>query len=670
MGSREWFVAGLVVAALSACVPAASGECSSDADCSAGACLPSGLCTRCGDGVTEWPEECDGNANRGPSDRSCLATCMIARCGDGIVSDLEACDEALAEGTATATCNANCELPRCGDGIVDTSAPALSAREGCDEGEANDDLAGRCTERCVLRATCGDGVLDAGEACDDGTANDDRFGACTRACTRPRCGDGLLSVGECCDGELGCGQDCVWKIGGACGVRAGGHASLALLPDGRLLGFGRNDLRQGPRKYAHVLGQPASSPELPEPVELFPGTRFLDAVQGLDGGVGITREERHLVAWGFDGDGLLGRGETSVATTAPGPGLFVVDAAHRYLFAARGYDAAIALREDGALVGWGSNQHGQLGPIAADELLQRCARPPCAAEPIVLFRGTELEGTRWLDVSVGRRHALGLTTEGVVWGWGGGAQGQLGPIGPPRPDGAREPELHNCLRSDPDDPATGSTSLDYAHLAEAQSEPLLLPIEGDWSRPLRVHAGQYASFVLASGGVLWSFGSNCGNELGMGSGTPEGRVIPARIDIVVDATEFDLNRRRSTAFAVSLGTATTIVLEPDGFAVGFGSNTAEQLTSLFPGANSTITQLTLDRIPGVLLSQLATARSHTLAIDRTGGLWTRGDNSLAQRGDPTLPVAPEQTREPTDENTRLRAEAFAWRRLVLPAPPP
>lgn len=109
---------------------AGTPECPQPFACLAGRCV---LTAVCGNGVTEFHEDCDdGNAVS----------------GDGCSADCH--HESVAE-----------EL--CGNGRRDPG-------EDCDDGPRNADvLPGRCRTTCV-KARCGDGLVDPGETCDDGNA--------------------------------------------------------------------------------------------------------------------------------------------------------------------------------------------------------------------------------------------------------------------------------------------------------------------------------------------------------------------------------------------------------------------------------------------------------------------------------------------------------------------
>lgn len=129
-------------------------------DCADPGCSGDPRC-RCGNGILDVGEECDGQNLGGQS-------CASLGLGGGALG---------------------CEL----DCSFDTS--------GC------------------VQPGCGNNVLDPGEGCDDGnTTNGD---GCNQACQLEICGNGVLDAGEeCDDGDTtpgdGCDQNCQIEEGGAC----------------------------------------------------------------------------------------------------------------------------------------------------------------------------------------------------------------------------------------------------------------------------------------------------------------------------------------------------------------------------------------------------------------------------------------------------------------------
>jgi cysteine-rich repeat protein len=131
------------------------------------------------------------------------------RCGDGVVDPDEVCDGDIVCTSAggsfldcidcTTFTSGPCTPPpgRCGDGVRDPG-------EACDDGNTAD--CDGCSARCAVERV-GNGVVDCGEQCDDGN---------TLACDgcdgtgALECGNGVIDAacGEVCDGLEVAGQTC------------------------------------------------------------------------------------------------------------------------------------------------------------------------------------------------------------------------------------------------------------------------------------------------------------------------------------------------------------------------------------------------------------------------------------------------------------------------------
>ncbi len=184
-----WASLGLcgVLVGLAACTFDASG-------------IPAQEQVRCGNGVVEGDESCDGADLGGQSCESLQLGGGILSCTVGCTFNTSGCDDSAF----------------CGNGIVE-------GNETCDDG--NTQNGDGCSNLCQVEgeASCGNGVLDPGEECDDGNAlNND---ACPNTCEHARCGDGFVQQGvELCEpgtvsttceglgylsGNLACRPDCM-----------------------------------------------------------------------------------------------------------------------------------------------------------------------------------------------------------------------------------------------------------------------------------------------------------------------------------------------------------------------------------------------------------------------------------------------------------------------------
>jgi alpha-tubulin suppressor-like RCC1 family protein len=82
-----------------------------------------------------------------------------------------------------------------------------------------------------------------------------------------------------------------------------------------------------------------------------------------------------------------------------------------------GYNHTAAIKTDGTLWVWGQNDKGQVGNASTTNVLT----------PVTTFAG----GNNWKQVGCGGENLVGalsaaIKTDGTLWVWGAGAQGQLG----------------------------------------------------------------------------------------------------------------------------------------------------------------------------------------------------------------------------------------------------
>ena len=142
-------------------------------------------------------EQCDDGPNNGKPWSSCTANCTWVQCscGNGITEYPEECDDGdELNGTPHSHCTKDCHWKK---------------DSGCDH-----------------PAVCGNGIREPGEECDDGATKNGHYGSnCTSDCKLcdnkpPRCGDGYVDYGEECDEgdnyngtpSSKCTKDCHWTV--------------------------------------------------------------------------------------------------------------------------------------------------------------------------------------------------------------------------------------------------------------------------------------------------------------------------------------------------------------------------------------------------------------------------------------------------------------------------
>ena len=294
---------------------------------------------------------------------------------------------------------------------------------------------------------------------------------------------------------------CSSFLTGVTAIAAGRSHMLALLTDGSVVSWGRNNKGQ--------LGDGSFDPRS-TPVRVcalgqtFPCTAFLTGVRSIVGGNLHTvalLTDGSVLAWGDNSSGQLGDGTTTTALTpvrvcaagqsAPcssflsgitslGPGLL---------------DHSLAVGPGGAVFAWGNNFFGQLGDGSTTDRPipgQVCAvgqSAPCSSflTGITAVAGGSLS------------HSVALDAGGSVYGWGFNSSGQLG------------------------DGTTVNRSVPVQACAVGQTAPCSSFLTGATA----ISAGTFHSVALLSGGSVLAWGFNSGGQLG--DGTTANRSVPAKV---------------------------------------------------------------------------------------------------------------------------------------------
>ncbi|MCA9684236.1 MAG: hypothetical protein KC457_18720, partial [Myxococcales bacterium] len=264
--------------------------------------------------------------------------------------------------------------------------------------------------------------------------------------------------------ELGAASDLALGDRHSCALRSNG--SIACWGDdaGGALGQGDAegdaDERTGARKVLRVG----------DVVDLASGDGFTCAVDKTGA----------VLCWGRNDKGQLGDASSDPSRPSAGPIADINDA----VAVAAGLEQACAVRQNGAVVCWGSNDAGQLGrPKSAP--LRRPSPVPKIDDAV--------------DVTLGAEHGCALRRSGEVFCWGSDAEGQLG-------DGA------------------GARGGKVANLADASA----------------LTSGRAHTCALRRSGSVVCWGSNIQGQIGNGAGAAQLKQpvqVPTAVAKLDDATE-------------------------------------------------------------------------------------------------------------------------------------
>jgi len=155
----------------------------------------------------------------------------------------------------------------------------------------------------------------------------------------------------------------------------------------------------------------------------------------------LARDGR-AYCWGENGSGQLGAGGQ-----VQSQGVTPVVGGLTFASISAGFSHTCAITTDQAAYCWGNNGYGQLGAGAAAPC--DYANLPCLVNAPVPVAG----GLHFVQISTGRDHTCGLTSDGTGYCWGENASGQLGNPAIPINCGGF-PTHSQCLRDAPT-PITG-----------------------------------------------------------------------------------------------------------------------------------------------------------------------------------------------------------------------
>ena len=251
-----------------------------------------------------------------------------------------------------------------------------------------------------------------------------------------------------------------------------------------------------------------------------------------------------------------------------------------------------AIKSDGTLWTWGSNEVGLLG-IGSNRL----------SSIIPIKIGDE----KWKAVSIKCFHIAAIKNDDTLWAWGYNPFGQLG-VG----------DITN-------------------HTSPVKVDEPEGGIHGPW---IVVSAGGFHTAAIKSDGTLWAWGDNSSGQLGDGS--PTQRRTPVQVKQLVDSVLVIFD----DVEAVSTGYEHTVAIKRDGSLYAWGYNVSG-LLGVGDTTNHHTSPVKVDEPEGGIHGKwiaVSAGRNCTLAIKADGTLWAWGSNTYGQLGlgDKGQRISPEQ----------------------------
>ncbi|MDQ1074609.1 MULTISPECIES: hypothetical protein [Microbacterium] len=285
-------------------------------------------------------------------------------------------------------------------------------------------------------------------------------------------------------------------------------------------------------------------------------------------------------AWGSGDNGRLGNGSRSRAQT-PVPVTPSWGPAVRITQVSAGFSHSLALASDGSVWAWGAGADGRLGNDTAQDSV--------VPVPVTKTWGTT---ARISQISAGTEHSLAVTTDGDVWAWGRGTEGQLGN-------------------------------------GEAQNSAVPVPARsGLQGVPVgQVSAGGNRSLALTKDGAVWAWGDGAGGGLGDGDASAHVARVPRPVSWPSGGSIPFIRQ-------VSAGQGHSLALTREGvvYAWGIGNN---GLLGDGDGAEHSAVRpqpVTRSWGDGVSIAQVSAGPLSSLAVTSSGDVWGWGGNGVGQLG--------------------------------------
>jgi len=295
----------------------------------------------------------------------------------------------------------------------------------------------------------------------------------------------------------------------------------------------------------------------------------------------LTSDGR-LFAWGQNGSGQLGDGSTTQRLSPVAVDVSGALAGRVVASVDAGANHSLAVTTDGRLLAWGSSGFGLLGDGFATR----------RTSPVAVDSSGVLAGRTIAAVTAGALHSLALTTDGRLFAWGRGFEGQLG-----------------------------------AGFAVQRNAPVAVDTTGALAgrEVAAVGAGANHSLALTTDGGLFAWGYNSFGQLGDGS------INQRDAPVAVDTTGLLAGK---AIVAVAGGFEHSLALSSDGRLFAWGYNVFGQL------GDGTATNRTVPvavdvsgALAGKTIAAVAAGAYHSLALTSGGQLFSWGNNGNGQLGD-------------------------------------
>ena len=183
-------------------------------------------------------------------------------------------------------------------------------------------------------------------------------------------------------------------------VSCGENYAAAVKTDGTRWTWGKNDNGQLGTNDTTLRRTPVTT--------FAGGTDWKSVACGTYFTTAAIKTDGSLWVWGRNNFAQLGTNDTNTRTTP----VTTFAGGNTWKQVSSGEYNVAAIKTDGSLWTWGYGIYGTNGNNTNQN----------RSTPVTTFTG----GTNWKSVACGRTHILAIKTDGTLWGWGRGDEGQLG----------------------------------------------------------------------------------------------------------------------------------------------------------------------------------------------------------------------------------------------------
>jgi alpha-tubulin suppressor-like RCC1 family protein len=280
-----------------------------------------------------------------------------------------------------------------------------------------------------------------------------------------------------------------------------------------------------------------------------------------------------LWTWGLNNNGQIG---DNSSFTRPIP-VTTFAGGTNWKQVSSGQVNTAAIKTDGTLWIWGQGFQAQLG---TNNIISR-------SNPVTTFAG----GTNWKQVSLGGNMTVAIKTDGTLWIWGTGSEGQLG-------------NIDVTTKSTPVTTFAGGTN---------------------WKQVSAAGLGHCAA--IKTDGTLWTWGTGSSGQLGRTTGDP----VITPVTTFAGGTNWadTLSAEPEDLYTISAGRSNTVAIKTDGTLWTWGEGSNGNLGN--NDASIKVTPVTTFA-GGTNWKQLSNGVNHCTAIKTDGTLWTWGSAGNGQLG--------------------------------------